>query len=74
MKYLLYIADKLIVPFQLQFSLCDFTKHLDKVFIQMIINVLEKNILLINYFHLKDNKNYVGDLCIKIHFICFSEC
>jgi hypothetical protein len=32
---------------------------------------VEKNILLKNYFHLKDNKNYVGGLCMKFHFICF---
>ncbi len=24
-----------------------------------------------SYFHLKDNKNYVGDLCIKMNFFTF---
>jgi hypothetical protein len=27
-----------------------------------------------NYFYLKDNKNYVGGFCIKIHFTCLSKC
>jgi hypothetical protein len=33
---------------------------------------VEKNILLKNYFHLKDDKNYVGGICIKFHFIYLS--
>jgi len=33
--------------------------------------VLTKNILLKNYFHLEDDNNYVGGLCIKIHFFMF---
>jgi hypothetical protein len=54
-----------------KFESCDFTKkHLDKFFIQTNISVLKKNILLRNYFHLKDEKNYVEGLYIKIHFIC----
>jgi hypothetical protein len=40
-------------------------KQLNKFFIQMNISVLKKNILLRNYFHLKDDKNDVGDLYIK---------
>jgi len=48
-------------------------KHLDKFFIQMNISVLKKNILSENYFQLKDDQNYVGQLCIKIHFICLSK-
>jgi hypothetical protein len=32
-------------------------KHLNKFFIQMNISVLKKNILLKDYFHLKDDKN-----------------
>jgi hypothetical protein len=52
----------------------DFTKkHIDKFFIQMNISVLKKNSLLKIYFHLKDDKNYVGQFCIKIHFICLSK-
>ncbi len=39
----------------------------------MNISVLKKNILSENYFHLKDDQNYVGQLCIKIHFICLSK-
>ncbi len=31
-------------------------------------SVLKKNILLKNYFHLNDNKNYVGGLCIEFHY------
>jgi hypothetical protein len=49
-------------------------KHMDKFFIQMNISVLKKNILLKNEFHLKHDKNYVGGLYIKIHFICLSKC
>ncbi len=30
----------------------------------------EKKHFVKNYFHLKNDKNYVGSLCIKIHFIC----
>jgi len=37
-------------------------KHIDKFFIQTSISVLKKNILLKNYFHLKDNKNYLKGL------------
>jgi hypothetical protein len=40
-------------------------KHLDKFFIQKSISVLKKYILLKKYFHLKDDNNYVGGLCIK---------
>jgi hypothetical protein len=49
-------------------------KHMDKIFIQMNINVLKKNTLLKNYSHLKDDKNYVKRFCIKINFICLSKC
>jgi hypothetical protein len=42
-------------------------KHLDKFFIQTNTSVLKKKNLLKNYFHLKDDNNYVGGLCIKIH-------
>jgi len=42
-------------------------KHLDKFFIKTNISVLKKNILLKNYFHLKDDKNYIGGLCIKMY-------
>jgi hypothetical protein len=47
--------------------------HLDKFFIRMNISVLKKNILLKNYFHLKNDKNYVGGLYIKIYFTCLSK-
>ncbi len=47
---------------------------MDKFFIQMNISVLERNILLKNEFHLKDDKNYVGGLYIKICFICLVKC
>jgi hypothetical protein len=40
----------------------------------LILNDVEKKSLLKKYFHLKDNKNYVGDLCIRIHFTCLSKC
>jgi hypothetical protein len=43
-----------------------FHKTFGQIFIQIIISVSEKNILLRYYFHLKYNKNNVGDLCIKI--------
>jgi exonuclease VII large subunit len=46
-------------------------ENMDKVFIQTSISVLKKTILL--YFHLKDDKNYVGGFCIKIHFIHLSK-
>ncbi len=36
-------------------------------------NYVEKTIVLHNYFHLKDNKNYVEGLCVKIHFTCLLE-
>jgi hypothetical protein len=49
-------------------------KYLDKFFIQMNISVLEKIILLKNYFHLKDDKNYVVGFYIKTHFVCLSKC
>ncbi len=26
-----------------------------------------------NYFHLKDNKNYANNFCIKIHSTCLSK-
>jgi len=32
----------------------------------MSISVLKKNILLKSYFYLKDDKDYVGGLCIKM--------
>jgi hypothetical protein len=67
MKYL--VIHELIVSFQLQLKILIHVisqKHLDKFFIQMSISMLKKNILLKNYFHLKDNKNYVGGLCIKM--------
>jgi hypothetical protein len=48
-------------------------KNLDKFFFQMGISVLKKNILLKSYFYLKDDKDYVGSLFIKIHFICLSK-
>ncbi len=35
--------------------------------------VLKKNNWLKSYFYLKDDKNYVKGLCIKIHFICLSK-
>jgi hypothetical protein len=41
--------------------------HIDKFFIQTSINVLK------NYFHLKDDNNYVGGLGIIINFICLSK-
>ncbi len=41
-----------------------YKKHLDKFFIQTRISVLKKKLLKI-YFHLKDNKNYVGGFYIK---------
>jgi hypothetical protein len=47
--------------------------NLDKFFIQTSISVLKKTILLKNYFHLKDDKNYVVGFYIKIHFICLSK-
>jgi hypothetical protein len=57
-----------------KFDSCNFKKkHLDKFFIEMNINMLKKNILLKNYFHLKEDKNYVGGLWVKIHFICLSK-
>jgi hypothetical protein len=40
----------------------------------MTMNVLKKNILLKIYIHLKDNKNYIKGLYVKIHFICLSKC
>jgi hypothetical protein len=46
---------------------------MDKFFIQTNINVLKKNILLKKYFHLKNDKNYVGGFWIKIHFIFLSK-
>ncbi len=46
-------------------------KHLDKFFIQTSISVLKTNIMLKIYFHLKDDKNYVRGLCIKIEFYMF---
>jgi hypothetical protein len=49
-------------------------KNMDKFFIRMNISVLKKNILLKKYFHFKDDKNYVGGLYTKIHFICLSKC
>ncbi len=52
-----------------------FHKKHYKFFIQTNINVLKQNILFINHFDLKDDKNYVGGgLCIKIHFIYLSKC
>ncbi len=48
-------------------------ENLDKFFIWTNISVLKKTILLKFYFHLKDDKNYVGGLCIKIHFIYLSK-
>ncbi len=48
-------------------------KHLNKIFIQMNISVLKINNWLKSYFYLKDNKNYVKGLYIKIHFICLSK-
>jgi hypothetical protein len=73
------IEYELIVSFQLQLKSLTWMwfhkKHMDKFFIQMnIISVLKKNILLKFYFHLKDDKNYVGGLYIKFHFICLSKC
>jgi hypothetical protein len=43
-------------------------KNLNKFSIQMSISILLKN-----YFHLKDNKNYVEGICIEIHYICLSK-
>ncbi len=66
-----------IVPFQLQLKSLTYVisqKNLETFFIQTSKSVLKKNILLKNYFLLKDDKNYVGGLCIKIHFICLSKC
>jgi hypothetical protein len=40
-------------------------KRMHKFFIQMSISVLKENILLKNYFHLKDDKNYFGGLLSK---------
>jgi hypothetical protein len=66
MKYLSYIEYELNMPFQLQSKTHVISqKKMDKFFIQMSINVLKKNISFKNYFHLKDDKNYVGGLCIK---------
>jgi hypothetical protein len=39
---------------------------MNKFFIQTNISMLKKNILLKIYFHLKDNKNYVEGLYVKI--------
>jgi hypothetical protein len=77
MKYMSYSEYESIIPFQLQLkslTLVISQKKMDKFFIQMSLNVLKKNISFKNYFHLKDDNNYVGGLCIKIHFICLSKC
>jgi hypothetical protein len=47
-----------------------YKKNLNNVF-QTIISVLKKNILLKNYLYLKNDKNYVGSLCIKNPFYMF---
>jgi hypothetical protein len=57
-----------------KFDSCDFTKKFGQVFHVNKHKCVEKNILLKNYFHLKDNKSYVGGLHIKINFICLSKC
>jgi hypothetical protein len=41
-------------------------KNLIKIFQKTNIIVLKKEGLLKNLGHLKDNKNYVTDLCVKI--------
>ncbi len=67
----------MIVPFQLQLkSLIHVItqKSSGQVFHSNEHKRVEINILLKIYFHLKDDKNYVGGLAIKIHFICLSKC
>jgi hypothetical protein len=77
MKYLvIYWIWIKIIPFQLQLKSLTYMisqKNLDKFFIETNISVFKKNVLLKNYFLLKDDKNYAGGLCIKIHFICLSN-
>jgi hypothetical protein len=71
MKYL--VIHELIVPFQLQLKFLIQVisqKTFGQVFDSNEHKYVEKNKFLKNYFHLKDKKNYVGGLCIKIHFIC----
>jgi len=71
-----YIEYELIIPFQLQLKslICVISqKTFGQVFHSNEHKCVEKNIFLKNYFHLKDEKNYVKNLCIKIHFICLSK-
>jgi hypothetical protein len=74
---LLYIEYELIVPFQLQLKSLTHViswKTFEQIFHSNEHKCVEKNNLLKNYFHSKDDKNYVGVLCIKINFICSLKC
>jgi hypothetical protein len=67
MKYL--VIYWIWIDYTILITICVISqKQLDKFFIQMNINVLKF------YFQLKNDKNYVGGLCIKIHFILLSKC
>ncbi len=65
----------MIVPFQLQLKSLTHVisqKTYGQVFHSNKHKCVEKKHLLKNYLHLKVDKNYVGGICIKLHFICLS--
>jgi hypothetical protein len=69
MKYwIIYIEYELIISFQLQLKSLTHVisqKTFWQVFHSNKHKCVKKNIFLKNYFHLNDDKNYVGGLCVK---------
>jgi hypothetical protein len=57
-----------------KFDSCDFTnKHMDQVFHLSEHKCVEKKHFVAKLLSFEDDKNYVGGLFIKIHFLCLSK-
>jgi len=77
MKYLIIYRiwiDCTILIIIEKFGSCDFTKKSKQAFHSNEHKCVEKKHFVENYFHLKDDENYVEGPCIKIHFMCSSKC
>jgi hypothetical protein len=68
MSWLYHFNSTLKVPFIWFHKEC-----LDEIFHANKYNYVEKTNFVEIYFHLKNNKNYIGSLCTKIHFTCYQS-